>query len=684
MVGEEEGKDSAGGGHRRTYSRSVSWTDRVLSSGKPHNKPRSLLPSLQPLSINKSSVQEWPSAGSDDLGVWPLPQTPRGSIRSTELGSMNEFQFKRDKLAFYDKECSRIADHVYLGSDTVAKNHELLRQNGITHVLNCVGFVCPEYFKSDFVYKTLWLKDSPTEDITSILYDVFDYFEDVREQGGRVLVHCCRGVSRSTSLVIAYIMWRESQSFEDAFQYVKNARGVTNPNMGFASQLFQCQKRVHAMPASPKSILRMYRMAPHSPYDPLHLVPKMVNQPCAQTLDCRGAFIIHVPSAIYVWTGKNCNCVMSCNAKSAADQVIRYERARGPVLMIHEDEEPPDFWIALSNEQLLSGNCDKVEVKKDTALASSERMEIDDAVDNWIRPRKVDEYDLDFEIFHKALAGGVVPPFSVSNDESETCLPARENGWGRLRRKLASGLMKGLFPSCKSTNSSKGESCAIMEEEDEKQHSVVDPSSPSSNHPCGSRDLFECFPDNSSDRVKDTLEVMDHFVPSVDSSLPPSPGGMSDSYACFLSNSPKLSSKSLTLSPSSSDYASSFTFSPSSTNWSSRLPSPSSLESTEAFYGKDASSLDGFFSLQKETVSSPSKAYSANHLLRRADFYSRSKGSSPSIAERRGNNLPPHMVLLSVNESPCDHKALVRSQSFSLPDLDDNLKKDVSSDVQAI
>ncbi|CAL0325097.1 unnamed protein product [Lupinus luteus] len=676
-MGGEEGEASAGAGHRRTYSRSVSWTDRAPSSRKPPNKSRSLLPSLQPLSINKRSVQEWPSAGSDDLGVWPLPQTPRGSIRSTEPGAMKEFQFKREKLAFYDKECSRIAEHVYLGSDTVAKNHELLRQNGITHVLNCVGFVCPEYFKSDFVYKTLWLQDSPTEDITSILYDVFDYFEDVREQGGRVLVHCCQGVSRSTSLVIAYIMWRESQSFEDAFQYVKNARGVTNPNMGFACQLLQCQKRVHAMPASPNSILRMYRVAPHSPYDPLHLVPKMVNQPCSQALDSRGAFIVHVPSAIYVWTGKNCNCVMSCNAKSAADQVIRYERAKGPVIMIHEDEEPPDFWIALSNEQLLTGTCDKAEVEKDAALASSERMEIDDANDKRIRPRKVTDYDLDFEIFHKALAGGVVPPFSVSNAESETCLPAREHGWGRLRRKLASGLMKGLFTTCKNTTSSKDESSVIMEEE-EKQHSIVDLSSPSSNHPCGSPDSFECFPDNSSDRAKDTLEVLDHFVPSVDSSLPPSPGGMSDSFACFLSNSPKLSSKSPTLSPSSSDYASSFTFSPSSTNWSSRLPSPSSLESTEAFYGKDASFSDGFFSLQKEAISSPSGAFSANHTFEGANFYFPSKGSSPSIAERRGSNLPPRMVLPSVNESPRAHKVLVRSQSFSLPDLDDNLNNDVS------
>lgn len=107
----------------------------------------------------------------------------------------------------------------------MAKNRQVLRQNGITHVLNCVGFVCPEYFKGEFVYKTLWLQDSPSEDITSILYNVFDYFEDVHEQGGRVFVHCCQGVSRSTSLVIAYLMWKEGRSFHDAFQYVKAARG---------------------------------------------------------------------------------------------------------------------------------------------------------------------------------------------------------------------------------------------------------------------------------------------------------------------------------------------------------------------------------------------------------------------------------------------------------------------------
>ncbi|KAH9611242.1 hypothetical protein KSS87_016590 [Heliosperma pusillum] len=404
-------------------------------------KARSCLPPLQPLSITRRSLDEWPKAGSDDLGEWPAPPTPSG--RDVNKGGerlkldMSAIQRssdkngglpKKDKIAFYDKECSKVADHVYLGGDAVAKDRDILKKNGITHVLNCVGFVCPEYFKADFVYRTLWLQDNPSEDITSILYDVFDYFEDVREQKGRVFVHCFQGVSRSTSLVIAYLMWREGQSFDDAFQFVKEARGIADPNMGFACQLLQCQKRVHAVPLSPSSLLRVYRIAPHSPYDPLHLVPKMLNDPSPSALDSRGAFIIQIPSAIYIWVGEKCEAIFEREARGAVSQIVRYERVQVPTHVIKEGEEPSFFWDMLSDfviEKASNG------VKREVFLVKKEPGE-----------RKVDLYDMDFEIVEKAIKGGIVPPVSSSEVEHETRLPAHENSWSLLRRKFASGHMK--------------------------------------------------------------------------------------------------------------------------------------------------------------------------------------------------------------------------------------------------
>ncbi|CAH1414918.1 unnamed protein product [Lactuca virosa] len=541
---------TAGGGGGKIYSRSVSWAGRSLTNPTPGNpkslwnsKARACLPPLQPLSVSRPKAEEWPRAGSDDLGVWPNVTAttpgarPRPPALPLNLGKPPlEFEFKKDKLAFFDKECSRIIDHVFLGSDAVAKNRDVLRQNGITHVLNCVGFVCPEYFKTDLVYKTLWLQDSPSEDITSILYDVFDYFEDVREQNGRVFVHCCQGVSRSTSLVIAYLMWREGHSFEDAFQQVKASRGVTNPNMGFASQLLQCQKRVHAVPVSPSSVLRIYRIAPHSSYAPLHLVPKLLAKPSQQALDSRGAFIVNVPSAVYVWIGKICDPLMYDSARIAASQVIRYEKANGPALTVKEGEEPDEFWDAIGNEG-------------DKGIPGK---------------RKIVEYDIDFGVFTKAANSGVVPPLSISGkNDSEMCLPARRSGWERLRKKFTTGIMKELITS----------SIVVESPESESQSQ------------CDSPDSCSSFSEVSVSRswVKATPGIGSKGSEDDNNSECISP----DSFSSFLVKDPRKfddnNNTSPLISPSTSDYSNSFSFSPTSSNWSdlslSAQPSPSGLES---------------------------------------------------------------------------------------------------------
>ncbi|XP_060214051.1 protein-tyrosine-phosphatase MKP1-like isoform X2 [Lycium barbarum] len=673
---EVDEKDRVPGGNRKTYARSSSWSDRSptkSSVAKPqwNSKARACLPPLQPLSITRPSAEEWPCAGSDDLGVWPNnPSTPGvrlGSV-STREGSdtkkpPREFEFKKDKLAFFNKECSKIVDHIYLGSDTVAKNRDILRENGITHVLNCVGFSCPEYFKDNLVYKTLWLQDSPTEDITSILYDVFDYFEDVREQGGRVFVHCFQGVSRSTSLVIAYLMWKEGMSFEDAFQHVKAARGVTNPNMGFACQLLQCQKRVHALPVSPTSVLRMYRMAPHSPYDPLHLVPKMLSEPGAQGLDSRGAFLVLIPSAIYVWIGKHCASVMSDNARAAAFQVIRYEKAQGPVLIINEGKEPSEFWSALSHESFFSGGCDKEKTKVEASFLAGNDMSPDN-ISQYIGQKN--EYDLDFDIFCKALAGGVVPPFPLSGTESETCLPARANGWNRLRRKFSSGIMKEFITASK-LYSHPGQTSPVLDKMDtSKELSPALPSSPSSPQ-CGSPDSFSSYATNSPIFTKD---------PSSEPVLSPSPSfGSLDSLSCFLVSKPKSNTTSPSLSPSTSDYSSSFTFSPSSSNWSdlaylSAQPSPTKFEYEDPNFVKN-----DFF---KATPLPAEEAFPTSRALRRANSCLEYKEASLSLAERRGSHPPPRMMLRS-NDDSISVK-LVRTSSFSLTNFGDNTVKCVESD----
>ncbi|KAG9130676.1 hypothetical protein Leryth_018087 [Lithospermum erythrorhizon] len=626
MVGEDN-KEKSPVENMKTCPKSASWTEKppTMSSSRTKfkSKARAAFPSLQPLSVNKACYGIWPFPGSDDLGLWlnsPLPAA--GGSLSFEPAPSEGVRLTRDRLAFFNKACSKIIDYIFLGSDTVARNRDVLLQNGITHVLNCVGFVCPEYFKDDFVYKTLWLHDNPCEDITSILYDVFDYFEDVRENGGTVFVHCCQGVSRSTSLVIAYLMWKEEQSFEDAFQLVKAARGVTNPNMGFACQLLECQKSLHALPATPNSVLKMYRMAPHCTYDPLHLVPKRLTEPSRKGLDSRGAFIVHIPSAIYVWVGDQCISMMVEKAKAAAVQIIHYEKAQGPAMIIKEGEEPFVFWEALG-------------------------IGMEDAVNLARGRRLVQSYDLDFEVFHKAVSGGVVPPFSLSGDETVTCLPAREIGW-RWRRKFVSGIIKEVITS------------------------PVEPSSTPYLPNTISSDAF-----SRPYWLKNRELKPSRSLGSIVSSGP--------SYSALESfGKPASGYASPSLSPSNSGSSSPFTFSPSSSNWSdlSTQQSPVGLESQDSYHYKIESLDDPAILLFNEKVFPSEETSSAVGSVKMLGTFPPWKGSAPSLTDGSGNIPAPETMLPSVPSASQDLPNLSRSGSFSLVDPEDEIMKDVDSPKQ--
>uniref|UniRef100_A0A667XZQ9 Dual specificity phosphatase 19b n=1 Tax=Myripristis murdjan TaxID=586833 RepID=A0A667XZQ9_9TELE len=117
-----------------------------------------------------------------------------------------------------------------------AHDIETLQRCKVSHVLN-VAYGVANLFPDQLVYKTLNILDLPDTDITSYLGDCSSFIDQAREQSGVVLVHCNAGVSRSSSVVIGYLMLREGLSFSDAYQQVKQARPSVCPNPGFFQQL---------------------------------------------------------------------------------------------------------------------------------------------------------------------------------------------------------------------------------------------------------------------------------------------------------------------------------------------------------------------------------------------------------------------------------------------------------------
>lgn len=53
---------------------------------------------------------------------------------------------------------------------------------------------------------------------------------------GKVFVHCARGISRSATLVLAFLMIKERQTLVEALEVVRKHRNIL-PNVGFLNQL---------------------------------------------------------------------------------------------------------------------------------------------------------------------------------------------------------------------------------------------------------------------------------------------------------------------------------------------------------------------------------------------------------------------------------------------------------------
>lgn len=125
-----------------------------------------------------------------------------------------------------------IEDKVYLGNYDQAKLKEKLKEIGITHILVC-GTGLEKLYPNDFQYEQYEIEDLEEEDIKQYFKPAIEFIE----KSDKVFIHCHAGVSRSSTIVIAYIMWKNKLTFEEAYKFVKSKRSVIYPNDKFKKEL---------------------------------------------------------------------------------------------------------------------------------------------------------------------------------------------------------------------------------------------------------------------------------------------------------------------------------------------------------------------------------------------------------------------------------------------------------------
>lgn len=137
--------------------------------------------------------------------------------------------------------CGRL----YLGSRQSAAQWSELEDAKIQLVVNCTNDEEVPCFHADrdLKYLRIAVNDNESATILPYLDGAADAIAAVLSQQGNVLVHCHQGISRSATVLAAFLIKHRGLTADAALQHIQSCRAVANPNLGFRRQLEDFQRR---------------------------------------------------------------------------------------------------------------------------------------------------------------------------------------------------------------------------------------------------------------------------------------------------------------------------------------------------------------------------------------------------------------------------------------------------------
>ncbi|KAJ8590474.1 phosphotyrosine protein [Rhizopogon salebrosus TDB-379] len=133
---------------------------------------------------------------------------------------------------------SEILSRLYVSDLCFAENPVALATLGVTHILSAMrGYVAIPHDLP--IHRAQYpLEDLPFSELAAHLPSTTAFIRSaLHDPNARVLVHCMEGVSRSTSVVCAFLIAEYGWTPTQAIQFVKSRRRSAEPNFGFVQQL---------------------------------------------------------------------------------------------------------------------------------------------------------------------------------------------------------------------------------------------------------------------------------------------------------------------------------------------------------------------------------------------------------------------------------------------------------------
>ena len=149
-----------------------------------------------------------------------------------------------------------IPNALYVGS-LLSASRVTCDNLGISHIVSLAGSL------PDDMGHLMILKKLVKDDMFAELYPLFSEFvafiQNAIQNGGRVLVHCLQGQSRSVTIVCAFLMKSHRLSMTVALAKIRESRPQACPNPNFGLQLKKWEKKL-GIPGLKKNVEQNFRV----------------------------------------------------------------------------------------------------------------------------------------------------------------------------------------------------------------------------------------------------------------------------------------------------------------------------------------------------------------------------------------------------------------------------------------
>lgn len=158
-------------------------------------------------------------------------------------------------ISYNEFSANNVIDNIYIGNVYDAHNTDELNTHNIKNVISAVtGF--DGIYDDSFNHLSLNLIDNENQNIIHYFEITNHYIDNIvsknissssEEKKQKILIHCICGVSRSVTILLAYIIKKYNYTPQYALKIVQKKRKIANPNSNFMKQLWTYYEKISSV-----------------------------------------------------------------------------------------------------------------------------------------------------------------------------------------------------------------------------------------------------------------------------------------------------------------------------------------------------------------------------------------------------------------------------------------------------